>query len=150
MTNSKQNPSDELPDLPEFKDRIIYCAKKVGGTTALATKADLARRTVGQYMSGDSEPTRPKLIEIARVADVPIAWLATGEHQDNLIRKLKFQGSVIREEPGVYAVTNYDLLLSAVVEETEKAAKKSGLDIQPQQKGLLISIIHGVLNQFIK
>lgn len=62
----------------EFKDRMEICAKLAGNATSLAEKAGISRRAIGNYLSGDSDPTRERLIAIAKAARVDIAWLVTG------------------------------------------------------------------------
>jgi len=46
---------------------------------AFARKIGISATALGQYISGQSEPTRPVLIAIADALDVSIEWLVTGE-----------------------------------------------------------------------
>lgn len=63
----------------DFKGRMDICAKLAGNATLLAEKAGISRRAIGTYLSGESEPTRERLIAIAKAANVDIAWLITGQ-----------------------------------------------------------------------
>jgi len=61
-----------------FGERIKKVAKDVGGIEQLSKIAKISKRVISQYISGQSEPTRPKLLAIAQAGNVSIEWLATG------------------------------------------------------------------------
>ena len=46
---------------------------------AFSHECELSDKMVRQYLSGQSEPTRPALIALADAANVRVEWLATGE-----------------------------------------------------------------------
>lgn len=62
-----------------FADRLQQVVEKVGNATKLAKASGISRRTIGAYLSGNTDPTLKRLIAIAKVADVSVQWLATGE-----------------------------------------------------------------------
>lgn len=61
-----------------FKERIAYIARLIGNATELARKTGISRRAIGTYLSGSSDPTRERLVCIARTSGVCIEWLAVG------------------------------------------------------------------------
>ena len=67
-----------MDDRLKFRERLRVCADKAGSIYALAQKAGFPANTLRRYLV-DSEPTRPKLIAIAKAAGVSVQWLATGE-----------------------------------------------------------------------
>lgn len=62
----------------EFTQRMAYVARLAGNATLLAKRTGISRRAIGTYLSGDSDPTRERLVNIAGVAGVSVEWLATG------------------------------------------------------------------------
>lgn len=62
-----------------FQNRMLRAIKMAGGPSELARKSGLSRRVIDKYKSGESDPSRERLVEIARCAGVSIAWLAAGE-----------------------------------------------------------------------
>lgn len=63
----------------DFIDRLKTAAKRAGGMDELARLAGIPRRTLGNYVAGRTEPKRPQLVEIARVADLSLEWLVSGK-----------------------------------------------------------------------
>lgn len=64
---------------PDFQERLNKCAEIVGNAAKLADAAGISRPTMGDYLSGKSDPSRQRLIRIAQAAGVSLAWLATGK-----------------------------------------------------------------------
>lgn len=62
-----------------FKERMEAAARMAGNATLLAAKVKISRRAIGNYLSGKAEPSRPRLVAIARAAGVSVAWLVAGE-----------------------------------------------------------------------
>lgn len=62
----------------DFKNRMSIAANLAGNATELSRKTGISRRAIGTYLSGTSDPTRERLIAIAKVAGVSLEWLATG------------------------------------------------------------------------
>ncbi|MCA1909239.1 MAG: helix-turn-helix domain-containing protein [Magnetospirillum sp.] len=62
-----------------FAGRMEFAAKQAGNATRLAESTGISRRAIGDYLSGNAEPSRPRLIAIAAAAGVRLEWLATGQ-----------------------------------------------------------------------
>lgn len=62
-----------------FRQRMEYIAMMAGNATVLSKKSGVSRRAVGLYLSGKSDPTRKRLVAMAKAAGVTVEWLATGE-----------------------------------------------------------------------
>lgn len=54
-------------------------AAEVGNLAELARKSGLSRRVIDKYRNGESDPSRARLVALARAAGVRVEWLATGE-----------------------------------------------------------------------
>lgn len=78
-----------------FGERVDECVRIMGSRKALAESARISTRALDQYRSGDTDPTRRKLIAMARAAGVNVEWLATGEGP-----KLREGGMPASSEPG--------------------------------------------------
>lgn len=52
---------------------------QVGSAEKLARLSGMSSRVIGKYLSGDTDPSRERLIALARAAGVTVEWLATGE-----------------------------------------------------------------------
>ncbi|MBF0152705.1 MAG: helix-turn-helix transcriptional regulator [Magnetococcales bacterium] len=69
---------DHLPRLESFAERV----KTMLGHESLrsfAERSGLSVTVLRQYLSGNSDPTRTKLIAMANASNVNVLWLATGE-----------------------------------------------------------------------
>ncbi len=64
---------------PEIAGRLKIAAKEAGGADQLADKSGIARRTLGNYLSGRNEPKASGLVAISRASGFAVEWLATGE-----------------------------------------------------------------------
>lgn len=64
--------------MESFKNRVKFAVDKVGNATIMARKTGVTRQTISAYVSGDSDPTREKLVLLADAADIYTEWLATG------------------------------------------------------------------------
>lgn len=62
-----------------FKKRMEYIARLVGNATTLSRLTGISRRTISLYLSGETDPSRERLIKMATVAGVNLEWLATGK-----------------------------------------------------------------------
>ncbi|TXH34806.1 MAG: XRE family transcriptional regulator [Rhodospirillaceae bacterium] len=69
----------EDSDVSAFAERMKYCAGKVGNAARLARETGISRRAIGDYLAGEVEPSRPRLVAIANAAGVCVEWLATGK-----------------------------------------------------------------------
>lgn len=61
-----------------FSKRIKVLVERAGSAEKLAKKAGISARVIGKYLNGDSDPSRTRLIRLAKVAEVSLEWLATG------------------------------------------------------------------------
>lgn len=64
-------------DHAAFADRLKYAAKKAGGYSELARRAEIGRSTLFYYLK-EGDPTRDVLRKIADAAQVDFTWLGTG------------------------------------------------------------------------
>ncbi|MEQ8252893.1 MAG: S24 family peptidase [Oceanibaculum nanhaiense] len=62
-----------------FSERVMMLAQNVGGIMELAKRADLSHQVVRKYVRGVSDPSRQRLVALARAGEVRLEWLATGE-----------------------------------------------------------------------
>ncbi|MBL4800895.1 MAG: helix-turn-helix domain-containing protein [Emcibacter sp.] len=62
-----------------FPERLKEAAQLVGGPDALAKKSGVPRRTLGNYISGDTEPKLGGLTAISEATGTSLEWLARGE-----------------------------------------------------------------------
>lgn len=70
---------DKIKKIDEnFIQRLGQCVESVGNAAQLSKKTGISRPMIGDYLSGKSEPSRTKLIDIARTSGVSLEWLATG------------------------------------------------------------------------
>lgn len=62
----------------DFQNRLELLVKTVGSATVLAKLAGISRRTLSLYLAGKVDPTRRRLINLAKAGGVHVEWLATG------------------------------------------------------------------------
>jgi len=63
----------------EISKRIEESVKKAGGQTVVSKKVGIPLKSISNYCLGISPPKLEPLIKIAKVADVSLEWLITGE-----------------------------------------------------------------------
>ncbi|MEA5466784.1 XRE family transcriptional regulator [Leptothoe sp. PORK10 BA2] len=86
---SDVSPDEMQPNLDEpdgFPSRL----KQAMGTKSIrgfARECGFSDTVLRQYLSGQSEPTRPVLLAIARAADVSLEWLAAGQAATDVLAK---------------------------------------------------------------
>ena len=61
-----------------FQGRIEILIESCGGPTELAKLSGLSRRVIDKYKSGESEPSRERLIALANAGGKSVEWLAIG------------------------------------------------------------------------
>jgi phage repressor protein C with HTH and peptisase S24 domain len=61
-----------------LQDRMRIAADRVGNASALSRVTGISRRSIGEYLAGDAEPSTSRLVAIADAAGVSVEWLATG------------------------------------------------------------------------
>ena len=62
-----------------FQERMKKVVAIAGNASSLSEKTGISSRSIGAYTSGDSDPSRERLVTIARAVNVCVSWLATGE-----------------------------------------------------------------------
>ena len=112
-------------DMP-FTERIKTIIGLSDSADKLARSAGMSGRAVGQYLSGNSDPTRRKLIALANAARVHIKWLATG------------QGPMSINDGERIDVAFLEFLFE-ICDEFERSLKKP---LSPGEKAWLISEVH--------
>lgn len=82
---------DQTSDFPEeksdadaaaFMERMKVLLENVGGPGELARKAGVSRRVIDKYRGGESDPSRSRLVRLARAGGVSLEWLATGKESE--------------------------------------------------------------------
>lgn len=83
-------PSDEgqaaLADSKSFPQRLKQAVGE-NSIRGFARSCGFSDTVLRQYLNGQSEPTRPALLAIARTANVSIEWLAGGQPGYNSLRE---------------------------------------------------------------
>lgn len=69
-------------DKKAFMDRMERLCSIAGGPGELARKSGLSRRVIDKYRSGESDPSRERLIALAAAGPVSLSWLAAGDGDD--------------------------------------------------------------------
>lgn len=69
-----------VEDFPElsFPERLKIIVEHVGSAEKLAKRARMSARVIGKYLSGQTEPSRVRLIDLAIAGNVNTRWLAEG------------------------------------------------------------------------
>lgn len=62
-----------------FGERVSIAIERVGGSTKMAEIADVSTSVLSKWRRGESDPSRSRLVKMARAAGVSVEWLATGE-----------------------------------------------------------------------
>ena len=78
MSVLKTTPDDGNKGDAVFVARVRQIIELVGGISALARRCQLSRGVIYKYLNGESEPSRPRLIAMAKAAGVSLECLATG------------------------------------------------------------------------
>ena len=108
-------------------------AKAGLSTNAFALKCGISESIFRKYLAGSSVPGADKLVDIARVAEVSLLWLATGE------------GRADDQRAGAKASTPLDTtLLETIVESVETGLKEIQGELTPAKKAKLIAVIYGL------
>lgn len=62
-----------------FAGRVQMLVDMCGGIMELARRSALSHQVIRKYMRGISDPSRERLVALARAASVELDWLATGQ-----------------------------------------------------------------------
>ena len=67
-----------MAEADDFRARMELLADAVGNLSELARKSGLSRRVIDKYRNGESDPSRVRLVALAKAGGVRIEWLADG------------------------------------------------------------------------
>lgn len=113
----------------KIADRIRECAKKVGSGNELTRLTGIKRRTLEDYMTGTSEPKASALYAIAKAAKVSLDWLIAGEGE--------------ADKTASHVTFALDMeALEAAIKLVERIAKQNGINLVPEKKASVVSIIY--------
>lgn len=62
-----------------FQERLQIVVKQVGNANKLAKATNISASSIGKYITGEADPSRKRLIRIAKAGKVNPTWLLTGE-----------------------------------------------------------------------
>ena len=71
----------------QLSDRIRICAEKVGSGDELSRRTGIPRRTLENYLAGDTEPKVSSISKISEASDVDAGWLVTGYGSPESVKK---------------------------------------------------------------
>lgn len=129
-----ERPHDD-PDA--FPDRLATLIGRLS-VRAFARKAGVSDTFLRQCLAGRTEPTRTKLLAIARAGSASVEWLATGQGpmRDTDVVRSGNPGPVVDRE-----------LLERVIEVTEDVLRESACTLTPAQKAGLIGAAYALHDQ---
>ena len=102
-----------------FQRRMVTVIRLAGGVSTLAAKTGLSQRVIAKYRNGESDPSRERLVAIARASGVAVDWLATGEGP--LRVDVDAAARTSSDEDLIRAVTQYVLTADARADEPRSA-----------------------------
>lgn len=151
MTNPLPDEAQaDAKDVDQFPVRLKQAVgdKSIRG---FARDCGFSDTVLRQYLNGQSEPTRPALLAIARIAKVSVEWLATGQpvagakvSVENYVYKdpLAFETGWLRAEfPSAFE----NLLLTQVVDESmEPTLQQGDLALVDTNDRDLETVSHGI------
>lgn len=94
---------DEMQSNLDEPDGFPSRLKQAMGTKSIrgfARECGFSDTVLRQYLSGQSEPTRPVLLAIARAADVSLEWLAAGQAATDVLAKKYIYKETLAFEAG--------------------------------------------------
>lgn len=99
---------------------------------AFARKAGVSDTFLRQCLAGRTEPTRTKLLALARAGETTVEWLATGGGSRHAVA-----------EPGAGAAPGLDRsLLESVIAAVEQVLGETGRGLSPDRKALLVTVLY--------
>jgi len=63
----------------DFCDRIKQLIELAGSAEKLAKKSGVGARNISKYASGEVDPSRTRLVNLAKAMEINLLWLASGE-----------------------------------------------------------------------
>jgi transcriptional regulator with XRE-family HTH domain len=114
---------------PSFAERLALAIAHFGGNAAqLARKTGISRRSIGNYLAGDTQPSYTKVVLIAEVTGVNLEWLATGKGEMlSLARTAHDVDNAFRFE---------------IVQAVEEAVHQYGLDLSTHRKAKIAQFVY--------
>jgi transcriptional regulator with XRE-family HTH domain len=107
----------------EFKDRMKFLVNKLGSIKKLSSAANVSEGVIKNYLSGQTDPTRKKLIALASAGNLNIIWFLTGK------------GSSEKDFESMDLIK--DILVIA-----EEYLEESGEILSKKQKAELVALSH--------
>ncbi len=151
MTNPL--PDETQADATEVDQFPVRLKQAVGDKSirGFARDCGFSDTVLRQYLNGQSEPTRPALLAIARTAKVSVEWLATGQplagaqaSAEDYVYKdpLAFETGWLRAE---FPSASENLLLTQVVDESmEPTLQQGDLALVDTNDRDLETVSHGI------
>ena len=151
MTNPL--PDKTQADATEVDQFPVRLKQAVGDKSirGFARDCGFSDTVLRQYLNGQSEPTRPALLAIARTAKVSVEWLATGQplagaqaSAEDYVYKdpLAFETGWLRAE---FPSASENLLLTQVVDESmEPTLQQGDLALVDTNDRDLETVSHGI------
>ncbi|MFG6104894.1 LexA family transcriptional regulator [Leptothoe sp. EHU-05/26/07-4] len=144
-------PEEMQPNVDEPDDFPSRLKKVVGDKSirSFARECGFSDTVLRQYLSGNSEPTRPVLLAIARAADVSLEWLAAGQTATDVLAKKYIYKETLAFEAGwlqaEFPNSFENLLLTQVKDESmEPTLKRGDLILVDTTDRALDAIDHGI------
>ncbi|WP_108125780.1 helix-turn-helix domain-containing protein [Saccharospirillum mangrovi] len=101
-----------------FAERLIIAVERAGGATAMSKQAGVSSSVLRKWRTGQSEPNRKHLLQLAEAAQVSVGWLAAGEGRMELNSWPR-----IAEKGSVYTLQSTDAIDHLPVEVYAKMVK---------------------------
>lgn len=130
-SNSSPYPSCDNGNRPDdFPARL---GKLIGDSSvrAFARKAGVSDTFLRQCLAGRTEPTRTKLLALARAGETTVEWLATGDGNRHAAAE------AAGPDPGLDRA-----LLESVITAVEQVLGETGCSLSADRKALLVTVLY--------
>lgn len=121
-----------------FQSRMNILISQAGGPSSLAQKSGLSRRVIDKYRSGESDPSRTRLVALARAGGVTIEWLATGN------------GSMAPDAPPLQSAQPPPVdekMLELAITAVDRHLAERGLRVPPDKKAAIIAALYSIATE---
>lgn len=81
-----------------FKDRLKLVVESFSTIREMARKAGLSESAIRKWLKGDSEPSLGNLVTLARIGQVRVEWLATGQGPMRKADKASLEAPTLAEK----------------------------------------------------
>lgn len=127
-----------------FPERLKIIVDQVGNASRLGKLAGISYKSISGYLAGSNDPSRERLVAIAKAANVNLLWLATGEGPmrsgdtpDPAQPQEKAESAEERSQSPV------DMeLLTDIIRALENALAQTGRTLAPNKKAEVIAILY--------